>query len=61
MKKRSWKRKVLDKGKIDAVYDLLVDDNKIQDRVFMNVLEELFRYLYLVCNQERVEREKSKK
>ena len=52
---------MLDKGKIDTFYDLLVDDNKIQDRSFMNVLEELFRYLYLVCNQERVEREKSKK
>lgn len=61
MKKRSWKRKVLDKGKIDTFYDLLVDDNKIQDRSTMNILEELFRYLYLVCNQERIEQEKYNK
>lgn len=52
---------MLDKGKIDTFYDLLVDDNKIQDRSTMNILEELFRYIYLVCNQERMEQEKSNK
>ena len=52
---------MLDKQKIDTFYDELLYETAIKDHAVIQALEDLFFYLYKVCNQERAEREKSKK